>query len=282
MAVAKFVQTDFTTQTAANYKAYIDADMMVAEVLVNEFAPHQQNSPDMTIRIEAGRIFTGVGITWVGGQNTAVITAPTVNPRIDRVVMDPADGALTVITGAEAGSPVPPAITLGSLPVCRVLLQTTSTEITNDMITDERALVGIGGAKPAVGVFRASPQTIPNAALTAIEWTSEDFDEFGLHDNVTNPSRLAVPQDGKYLIAALVGWATADCVRALYVRANGTDTYATKNSNHSGALGQSLSVVRPLTAGDYIEILVFQSSGGDLYIVASAYQLQAQMIYLGP
>ncbi len=140
---------DFTSQTASVYKANIDAGFAVADRLAWAFAPHEQDvgspQPDMTLRLEAGAIFDGGTLTEVAAQDTAVITAPSVNPRIDRVVIDRGTGAVSVVTGTEAASPTPPAVPAGKVPVAQVALTTGSTEITNSDITDERALGLPGG-----------------------------------------------------------------------------------------------------------------------------------------
>lgn len=77
-------------------------------------------------------------------QVTGTITAPGGNPRIDRIVADRFTGAISVITGTPAGTPVPPAITSGKAPLAQILLQTSSTSITNSMITDERDIASLG------------------------------------------------------------------------------------------------------------------------------------------
>src|SRR3546814_12559851 len=70
-----------------------------------------------------------------------LIVAPTTSPRIDRVVVDSTTGEASLLTGAENGSPVPPALTTGSLPVAQIALSPGMTAITNVSITDERALI---------------------------------------------------------------------------------------------------------------------------------------------
>lgn len=138
------VLPDFTSQTAAAYKANIDAGFAVADRIAWAFAPHEQSTPDQTVRLEAGAIFDGATLTEVAAQSTAFIGAPTTDPRIDRVVIDRATGAVSVVTGTEAPSPVAPAITAGDVPVCQVALVVSQTEIVNADITDERQLNSLG------------------------------------------------------------------------------------------------------------------------------------------
>ena len=138
------VLPDFTSQLAATYKANIDAGFAVADRLAWAFAPHEQGVPDMTVRLEAGAIFDGATLSEVAAQSTGIITAPTINPRIDRVVIDRASGAVSVVTGTEDPSPVAPAIIAGKVPIAQVALIVSQTEIVNADLTDERDLRRLG------------------------------------------------------------------------------------------------------------------------------------------
>jgi microcystin-dependent protein len=154
MTVGQFLQTNYTTQTGTVYPLAIDADWAVAARLVDNFAPHAQATPDMTVALDAGHLFNGATLVEVAAQSSGAIAAPVANPRIDRIVIDRASGAVAVVAGSEAASPVPPAIPAGKAPVAQVLLQTTSTAIANSMLVDERDLGALGlasGAYTAVG-----------------------------------------------------------------------------------------------------------------------------------
>ena len=110
-------------------------------------------------------------------QTTATITAPSVDPRIDRVVIDDTTGVVSVITGAEAASPVPPALTAGKLPVAQVALVVSQTAIVNADLTDERAWpLQVAGEFPAGGTVRMLfEMTTPPTG-----WTKETA---GAYDN---------------------------------------------------------------------------------------------------
>src|SRR5262249_5348570 len=114
----------------------------------------------MTVRLDAGHLWDGTTLTEVAAQSCALITAPVGNPRIDRIVIDKTTGAVSVVGGTPAGSPAAPAIPAGKIPVAQVLLATTSTTITNSMITDERALV----TTPPATSFSPMPQTTVTGA----------------------------------------------------------------------------------------------------------------------
>jgi hypothetical protein len=141
MTVAKFVQPNYTTQSAAVYKAAIDAAIAVLATVGGDYACHAKDTPDMQVLVDAGQLFT-TGSTLVSNtqQTSATITAPVTNPRIDRIVINDQTGVVAVVTGSEAASPTAPTITVGTRPIAQILLQTSSTVISNSMITDERVV----------------------------------------------------------------------------------------------------------------------------------------------
>lgn len=144
MGVSTFVQPDYTSQTATVYKTSIDDTISVLSRISAQFAPHEQSTPDMTIALDAGSTFNGVTLNEVAAQNTGTITAPSGNPRIDRVTIQRVTGSVLVVTGTEAASPVAPAIPDGRAPVARISLAVGQTEIKNVDITDERDLRLLG------------------------------------------------------------------------------------------------------------------------------------------
>ncbi len=146
MGVATFIQPDHETQEGTAYKDAIDGATQVMARPAAMFAAHEQDTPNMTVRLDAGALFVSGAVVEKAAQSTGTITAPVTLPRIDRVVIDNATAVVSVVTGVEDASPSPPAIPDGKLPVAQVLLQTTTTVITNDMITDERIGGGAGGA----------------------------------------------------------------------------------------------------------------------------------------
>ena len=146
MTVSTFRQPDVTADTGTVYKAAIDAAIAVLKRQAAAFAAHEQSTPDMTVRLDAGMVLTPTGITEVAAQSTGTITAPSGNPRIDRIVVDQVTGAVSVITGAEADPPTAPNVTAGKVPIAQVLLDNSpaTTSIANSLITDERGLQLLG------------------------------------------------------------------------------------------------------------------------------------------
>lgn len=141
MTVAKFVQPNYLTQTAAAYKAAIDAAFAVLATHGADYACHAKDTPDMQVLVDAGSLFLADSTLVSNAQQTsATIVAPVTNPRIDRIVINDQTGVVSVIAGTEAASPTAPAITAGTRPIAQILLQTSSTVISNSMITDERVV----------------------------------------------------------------------------------------------------------------------------------------------
>lgn len=140
MTVATFAQPDYTsnTQLGTTYPVNIDAAIKVLSEMGQDFAPHQAASANLTVLIDAGKIIKADGTLVEQSQQTATFTAPSANPRIDRIVIDMLTGAYSIIAGTEAASPTAPAITAGKLPCAQVSLSVGQTQITNANITDER------------------------------------------------------------------------------------------------------------------------------------------------
>jgi hypothetical protein len=118
----------------------------------------------MTVVISAGIVQNGVLVTQVAEQTTSTITAPSVNPRIDRIVIDNVTGVYSIVAGAEAVTPVVPAITAYKTAICQILLETTTTTITDDLIVNERATLS---------------NTAQNAEFIASNWFEESSASFG-------------------------------------------------------------------------------------------------------
>jgi len=181
MGVATFVQTNYTGQDSATYKAAIDADLQVLAVIGQDFAPHQSSPAAMTITIDAGSMFVAGAIVSKAAQTSGAIAAPSSHPRIDRAVIDQATAVLSIITGAENASPSPPAITAGKLPIAQILLTVGQSSIVNANITDERSG---SGSTPIITQSMIGAGAVGQAQLK----TSS-----GSVNNNTNAANLTLP-----------------------------------------------------------------------------------------
>jgi hypothetical protein len=124
-------------------------------------------------------------------------------------------------------------------------------------------------AMHAVRAKATGTQTLASGTYTVLNFADEDGPDVGsMHDTVTNNSRITAPATGWYVITGGVQFATnATSVRGAAIRLDGT-TYI--NSNHgfntggTATAGVTVGGIYYLTAGQYVELLGVQMSGGNL------------------
>jgi len=125
--------------------------------------------------------------------------------------------------------------------------------------------------------FRATRndvQAIPNATLTRVNFDDEDYDPFGDYDNAVN-FRYTCPVDGRYAVhggaGIIFGGAQATAFFAsIYVNSAEVSRGVRILSGTNDAHNATVSDILDLTAADYIEIVVYQNSGGALNTEANA------------
>lgn len=122
--------------------------------------------------------------------------------------------------------------------------------------------------KPSCRVTNSAGQSISNNSLTTITYNTETYDVGGMHSTVSQTSRITVPsgETGKFLLGCGIYWATNSSGRRVqYLVVNGTTTIVNAESQPTSVQGsQAPAVSYPLNAGDYVETVVFQTSGGSL------------------
>lgn len=126
--------------------------------------------------------------------------------------------------------------------------------------------------KPKVRARRTGTAiTLATGTNTAVEFDAELLDSHAMHDTSTNPSRFYAPTgySGWYHILGGVEFnANATGVRELAIRANGSDILGRVRS--VPASGQNwmvqVSAYVYLAAGEYVELIATQTSGGNLDI----------------
>ena len=144
----------------------------------------------------------------------------------------------------------------------------------NDAIEAVEAAIGVKyGAR--VHAKRAASQTITTATNTAIALNETDvYDTDNFHETVTNPSRVTIPtaMGGIYLLVGFVTFAaSATGNRIIFLRSGGATSLAGEATAGTATNGTQMNVsdVRSLAAAEYVELMVYQSSGGDLGVTAS-------------
>lgn len=160
--------------------------------------------------------------------------------------------------------------------------------ITVSDVGDTITIASSASAATAVGAraYRSSTQTITTATATVVLFNAEEYDTNTIHDTSSNTGRFTVPtgKGGKWLFAGNVSWEpNATGQRQCYWKLNGTTVQKGEsglvNLSASTILQNAPTVVLSLSQGDYVEMIVYQDSGGDLTL--SATDTVASATYLG-
>lgn len=119
---------------------------------------------------------------------------------------------------------------------------------------------------PAAKVSKAAVQAIPNNTITKCTFDTEAFDTDAIHESVTNPTRLTIVTAGVYQIDANMELvANAAGIRFGYLYLNNA-IYLQLDGLTSGSLPCCIHIpaMIKLAAGDYIEMALYQNTGGNL------------------
>tara|TARA_R110000868_G_scaffold296804_1_gene557170 strand:+ start:227 stop:1078 length:852 start_codon:yes stop_codon:yes gene_type:complete len=200
-------------------------------------------------------VSAGTGIT--GGGTTGAITITN-----DMATTITAAGDIVVGTGSG---------TYDNLPI-----GTTGQVLTADTTVSPYKVKWASTAGTFTGclaVTTAASQSISNATFTAKSFPGTDvYDTDGFHDPATNNSRITIPTGlgGYYLVYGQVNWdANATGRRLLYIRKNGTAIYFVEGFASSASIypTNTVSIIDNFAAGDYLELFVYQNSGGSLNVL---------------
>jgi hypothetical protein len=128
-------------------------------------------------------------------------------------------------------------------------------------------------------------QSISNATDTTISYNAEEFDTDGFHDNSTNNTRFTIPsgKGGKYLITAIATTAVGSGPRQIQVKKNGgTDQLSTLlNAASTYSTQIVITGILDLAVADYLELFIYQESGGSLNALAGQHIQRFSLYYLG-
>jgi len=123
---------------------------------------------------------------------------------------------------------------------------------------------------------RSTSQSIPNATDTTVVFTTEEYDYQSEYD--TGNGRFTADADGVYSVKAAVqfvsnAWVAGEVITLRLYKNTSVDEILDKwkcQANVTYAMSVQGSTDIELTAGDYIRVAVYQSSGGALNTLADA------------
>ena len=121
-------------------------------------------------------------------------------------------------------------------------------------------------------VYNSANQIIGNASWTNLTFDSERYDTDTIHSTSSNTDRLTAARAGKYIIIAQVKFAASTVgMRGIRFLLNGATgiSYLTRDANATAVDRLNLSTIYNLAAGDYVTVGVYQSSGGNLDVIAA-------------
>ena len=149
----------------------------------------------------------------------------------------------------------------------------------SQLITAASQTTGLKWQTPQnVRAVRTANQSISNSTDTAIQFNdTDDLDTNTLHDTVTNNTRITIAAAGVYLVGGRVKWAasTGGTLRQAWIRRGGSTELA--KVTHPAAAGAGVLhefeviELRSFSAGDYIELMVQQDSGGALNVTKASF-----------
>lgn len=122
---------------------------------------------------------------------------------------------------------------------------------------------------PQARVYNSVNIGIPDSTGTALTFDSERYDNGDLHSTSVNTSRLTAPVTGLYSMGASIEWGiNAVGIRQLLLRRNAGAFIVADLRAAVSAIQQSVHTEYRLAAGDYVEVVVVQTSGGALNVLA--------------
>lgn len=127
------------------------------------------------------------------------------------------------------------------------------------------------GNMPACRVYRSTAQAIASGTITALALDSERYDDpvHPMHSTSINNSRITIAVPGIYVVLGNVCWAAgASSARECGLRLNGTTYIDWVASVGDAAITTKTAAHYRFVAGDYIELVVYQTSGGNLNVSA--------------
>ena len=120
-------------------------------------------------------------------------------------------------------------------------------------------------------VYNNANININNITETALTFNSEVFDTDGIHSVIANTSRLTCQTAGKYVLIGSLFWNTsgAGTLRQANFRLNGVTRILSNNEDFISVTWNASHILvteYDLSVTDYVELTVYQNTGGALSV----------------
>lgn len=121
---------------------------------------------------------------------------------------------------------------------------------------------------PMAVVYQTTVQSLTSGVAAAVSFDTTTVDTYGMHSNSTNNSRATAVVAGWYLITATIQYANTSAAhnRNVTINKNGVQVPQFGVAGLSGDTGVFPMVSAGawvfLNAGDYVEVIAYQDSGG--------------------
>jgi hypothetical protein len=122
-------------------------------------------------------------------------------------------------------------------------------------------------AFPKAYVQNSALISVPNNTATVVTCDTELFDTDNCHSTTVSPARLTCNTAGVYYVSAYAAFASNNTnYRQIFVRVNGGTAIASEIRPAYNQTDMTTSTIWQLNAGDYLEMVVVQDSGGPLNV----------------
>lgn len=138
------------------------------------------------------------------------------------------------------------------------------------VVTQAMLVSNVAGNGPAFSAYRSTNQSISNATLTKVQCDTEEFDTNSNYDNSTN-YRFTPTVAGYYQVNGEIRLTSSAATLIATIYRNGSEFKRgaqTGNAANSGQAANVTALVYLNGSSDYVELYVYQASGGALNLEA--------------
>ena len=117
----------------------------------------------------------------------------------------------------------------------------------------------INNIAPSFGGYLNTAQSVTDGNWNAVGWDTDTRDDFNMHDPSSNPERITVPEDGKYIVNCLISWSGGTGVTQADIdlmKNNTSDIDISGDTMLDSRRYLFVEAMVNMTEGDYVSIKV--------------------------